>query len=582
MSDEHNGLSADEVIEKFGGLRPLANRLGIAPSTVQGWKERGVVPENRIPEVMQAAQEDGIVLGVDAAAPTKPEPVIETAKPEPQDVPVPATKSEPPAPKAEQTVTEPDASKQQGSRFMTPQADTDIENERRDYSDRRSAGDRRQAIDPNYKGRERRTGDRRSGLDRRQQRAAEWAHKKKFVERSILTFVFLFIIIILAAVFLLMPEYRAMQERASQYENMQRELTAVNQRLENMTEDRSSISGRINEGISQLERVKDEIMKQVQTVEQTASQMANSNWQQNLSMAEQKIYGLSSMMSQVQGLLNAPGGAQALENSMQALRDTLGHYGGTMTAQDLNAIRQEDPILSTVMKDVRAEDVQAGLMLLTLNEIRGAMGREETPFSDDLRLLQMLNRDNPTMQAAIQRLAPYASSGVLSQERLSGEFQGLAGEIVMAKMRGEDASIQNRAMERLSRMMTVRRVDETEGNSADAIVVRAQMKIDQGDIQGAIAELQQLEGESAKAAAPWINEAQSRVYAEQASRALTMDVMQSLLSGQNLTPEGVQSIIGRLLQPMAGGGSSPAVVSQPARSNPGAIPNSNSYPGLTR
>lgn len=584
MSDKYKTLPAEEVIDKFGGLRPLANRLGIAPSTVQGWKERGVVPENRVPQVLDAAVEDGIILRghvqqdvEDVAKPdAAPEPKAqETAAPKPEaaaEVKADAT-SEP--------KTDAPAPSQPASKFVAssvaPAATAPSEDDRRDHRDRRSAGDRRQKQDPNFTGPDRRINDRRSGLDRRQQRAAEWQHKKKFMERSMLTFAFLFIVIVLAGVFIMMPEYKAMQQQAAQYETMQKELATMNRQLATIKEDRTSISGRINEGLNQLERTKEEIMQQVKTAEEAAAQVANSNWQQRFSMAEQKIFGLRTMMNQVEGLINTPGGREALENSLRSLESTMGQYGGTITQDDLNVMRQQDPILATVMKDVRAEDVKAALMLLTLNEVRTTMGRETSPFADDLKLLQDLNQDDPQVQASIQRLAPYAQSGVLSQQRLSDEFQGLAGDIVMAKLRGEDASIQNRAMERLSQMMTVRRIDSAEGDNADAIVVRAQAKIDQGDISGAIAELQKLEGESAKTAAPWIAQAQNRVYADQASSALTMDIMQNLMREQNMSPEGLQSLIQGLLHPLR---PTSAVVSQPKTANPGAI--QGTYPGLTR
>ena len=35
------------IIDAFGGIRPMAKQLGLAVSTVQGWKERGAIPVNR-------------------------------------------------------------------------------------------------------------------------------------------------------------------------------------------------------------------------------------------------------------------------------------------------------------------------------------------------------------------------------------------------------------------------------------------------------------------------------------------------------------------------------------------------------
>lgn len=49
------GLDADAVIDAFGGIRPMASKLGVAVSTVQGWKTRKHIPENRWRDVIAAA-----------------------------------------------------------------------------------------------------------------------------------------------------------------------------------------------------------------------------------------------------------------------------------------------------------------------------------------------------------------------------------------------------------------------------------------------------------------------------------------------------------------------------------------------
>lgn len=55
MRDLHN------LIEQFGGVRPLSRALGHKhPTTVQSWKEAGHVPVWRIPEIKSAAKSAGI------------------------------------------------------------------------------------------------------------------------------------------------------------------------------------------------------------------------------------------------------------------------------------------------------------------------------------------------------------------------------------------------------------------------------------------------------------------------------------------------------------------------------------------
>src|SRR3546814_21165821 len=43
------------IIAAFGGIRPMAQMLGLAVSTVQGWKERSAIPANRHDQIRAAA-----------------------------------------------------------------------------------------------------------------------------------------------------------------------------------------------------------------------------------------------------------------------------------------------------------------------------------------------------------------------------------------------------------------------------------------------------------------------------------------------------------------------------------------------
>ena len=73
--------SASGIIEFFGGVRPLAKKLDLAASTVQGWKLRDHIPENyhhRLKNLLQEVQDDLAALeGLDKSdsdfvATTKP------------------------------------------------------------------------------------------------------------------------------------------------------------------------------------------------------------------------------------------------------------------------------------------------------------------------------------------------------------------------------------------------------------------------------------------------------------------------------------------------------------------------------
>ncbi len=64
MSKKPKPTVADRIIEKLGGLRPASRLLGFEnPSTVQGWKKRGLVPAHRQQDVIDAAKSIGVKLG---------------------------------------------------------------------------------------------------------------------------------------------------------------------------------------------------------------------------------------------------------------------------------------------------------------------------------------------------------------------------------------------------------------------------------------------------------------------------------------------------------------------------------------
>lgn len=57
-----NRKSATTIIAMFGGIRPMAAKVGVAVTTVQGWKERGVIPTARHEEILVAATRHDIAL----------------------------------------------------------------------------------------------------------------------------------------------------------------------------------------------------------------------------------------------------------------------------------------------------------------------------------------------------------------------------------------------------------------------------------------------------------------------------------------------------------------------------------------
>ena len=70
MADEMD-QAATGIIAAFGGIRPMATKLGVPVSTVQGWKQRDTIPAGRMAEIRRVASENNIQM------PAAGEPIIE-------------------------------------------------------------------------------------------------------------------------------------------------------------------------------------------------------------------------------------------------------------------------------------------------------------------------------------------------------------------------------------------------------------------------------------------------------------------------------------------------------------------------
>lgn len=55
---------AERIVKKFGGIRPMAAAMAIAPTTVQGWKDSGSIPDKHKNAVIAKAAELGISLAL--------------------------------------------------------------------------------------------------------------------------------------------------------------------------------------------------------------------------------------------------------------------------------------------------------------------------------------------------------------------------------------------------------------------------------------------------------------------------------------------------------------------------------------
>jgi len=67
------------VFEKFGGIRPMAAKLGdVPPSTVKSWHKKRAIPPWRHGSILAAAERAGIDLSLDELVHVQPDAALTT------------------------------------------------------------------------------------------------------------------------------------------------------------------------------------------------------------------------------------------------------------------------------------------------------------------------------------------------------------------------------------------------------------------------------------------------------------------------------------------------------------------------
>ncbi len=181
-----------------------------------------------------------------------------------------------------------------------------------------------------------------------------------------------------------------------------------------------------------------------------------------------------------------------------------------------------------------SDGASARALVLAVANLRQAISRD-APFEKSLEALKAVGGENPDIKTAAALLAKTARTGIPTLSTLRDRFELLAGRIVSASNALEERGWMERAANRVSSLVTWRRVDEkSDSVSIDAIVARAEARLREGDLQAAV---KSLEGLSANAqgdtkantkanaralaqAAPWLKDAKARVVAERAVATL--------------------------------------------------------------
>lgn len=159
---------------------------------------------------------------------------------------------------------------------------------------------------------------------------------------------------------------------------------------------------------------------------------------------------------------------------------------------------------------------RSAALVLAAGQLREALG-QSAPFPNALNGLRSIAGEDPMAAKTLAVLEPHAETGIPTLPALTASFDPVARKVVQAAIAKEDPGWIDRALARLSGLVTIRPTGaDVEGDAPTAILARGEAKLKAGDLDGAVTELSALSGAPGKAVAAWLGGAKARLAADKA------------------------------------------------------------------
>ncbi len=143
------------------------------------------------------------------------------------------------------------------------------------------------------------------------------------------------------------------------------------------------------------------------------------------------------------------------------------------------------------------------------------------PFATDAELLKPLAGGDPDIAAALQALAPLATTGVVPLKTLALDLPQIARAVIAADL--ADDSWGERMLGKLRALVSIRRVGgDSAGDSSEAIMARAEAALAGGELAKAVTELKGLTGAAMAPAVAWLAKAETNLAAQRAVDRLSL------------------------------------------------------------
>ena len=201
---------------------------------------------------------------------------------------------------------------------------------------------------------------------------------------------------------------------------------------------------------------------------------------------------------------------------------------GTSESPDLTALTERVAKLETAIDKGMAGSKSAAAAIAFAN-LSSAVA-EGRPFAAELATIKSFVAD-------LGPLPAYADKGIATVPELARSFAASRDAALAAASPVPSGSLIDRLLASASTLVKVKRVDEAAtGDSASAVLARAEALLDKGDLAGSVKQIETLDGAPREAFSTWLDEAKARLSAD----AILQRLEATLLASASTAPEKAQ------------------------------------------
>ncbi|MFO7481609.1 uroporphyrinogen-III synthase [Oceanibaculum nanhaiense] len=225
---------------------------------------------------------------------------------------------------------------------------------------------------------------------------------------------------------------------------------------------------------------------------------------------------LEKLEQQAQALVQAQAGldGEALRGRVAALETRLADMPRT-DPQEMSRLREDLGALKQSLSEIEVGAGEREALVLAAAQLAGPL-QQGLSYEIELAALKRTAGADPLVAEIAVQLQPHAAQGVPTLEALRQRFPDVAGAAVRAARVGESDSVVGQTLNRIAGLVSLRRVGQVEGDTAEARIARAEAALARGDLAAVLADLEGLPTDAATVVAGWRADAEARLAADKA------------------------------------------------------------------